>query len=91
MSVQLLIPTPLQKFTENESSVELEAASINELLQSLEQRFPGILDRICDTKGTLRRFINVYVNGEDIRFLDHENTTLNDGDEVSIVPAVAGG
>jgi len=91
MSVQLLIPTPLQKFTASESSVELEAASINELLQSLEQRFPGILDRICDTKGTLRRFINVYVNGEDIRFLDHENTTLNDGDEVSIVPAVAGG
>ena len=91
MSVQLLIPTPLQKFTDSKSSVELEAASINELLQAFEQRFPGILDRICDPKGTLRRFINIYVNGEDIRFLDNQETPLKDGDEVSIVPAVAGG
>ncbi len=91
MSVQLLIPTPLQKFTDSESSVVLEATSVNELLQALEQRFPGFLERVYDEKGKLRRFLNVYVNGEDIRFLDHENTTLNDGDEVSIVPAVAGG
>jgi molybdopterin synthase sulfur carrier subunit len=91
MSVQILIPTPLQKFTQNEASVELEAASVNELLQALEQRFPGILERICDEKGELRRFLNVYVNGEDIRFLAHKQTALNHGDEVSIVPAVAGG
>jgi molybdopterin synthase sulfur carrier subunit len=91
MSVQILIPTPLQKFTQNEATVELEAASVNELLQALEQRFPGILERICDDKGELRRFLNVYVNGEDIRFLAHKQTLLNDGDEVSIVPAVAGG
>ena len=91
MSVQILIPTPLQKFTQNEASVELEAASVNELLQALEQRFPGILERICDEKGELRRFLNVYVNGEDIRFLAHKQTVLNHGDEVSIVPAVAGG
>ena len=91
MSVQLLIPTPLQKFTHSEASVELDAASVEELLQALEQRFPGILERICDEEGKLRRFLNVYVNGEDIRFLSNKETVLTDGDEVSIVPAVAGG
>jgi molybdopterin synthase sulfur carrier subunit len=91
MSVQLLIPTPLQKFTQNEASVDLDAASVEELLHALEERFPGILERICDAEGKLRRFLNVYVNGEDIRFLAHKETVLNDGDEVSIVPAVAGG
>ena len=91
MSVQVLIPTPLQKFTANEATLELEATNINGLLQAMEARFPGILERLCDEKGKLRRFLNIYVNSEDIRFLDHQTTPLKDGDEVSIVPAVAGG
>lgn len=91
MAVQVLIPTPLQKFTNNEASVELEAASVAALVEALEERFPGIRARLCDDGGKLRRFLNVYVNSEDIRFLDNETTALSDGDEVSIVPAVAGG
>jgi molybdopterin converting factor small subunit len=91
MSVQVLIPTPLQKFTADEATVSLEADSVDAMLQAMEGRFPGILDRLCDENGKLRRFLNVYVNSEDIRFLDHQATPLKDGDEVSIVPAVAGG
>ncbi|MEB3352088.1 MAG: MoaD/ThiS family protein [Cyanobacteriota bacterium] len=91
MSIQVLIPTPLQKFTNNDASVALEASSVDELLKAMEGCYPGILNRLCDEEGKLRRFLNVYVNSEDIRFLDHQNTPLNDGDEVSIVPAVAGG
>jgi molybdopterin converting factor small subunit len=91
MAVQVLIPTPLQKFTGNEASVELEATSVAALVEALEGRFPGIRARLCDDSGKLRRFLNIYVNSEDIRFLDNEGTALSDGDEVSIVPAVAGG
>ncbi len=91
MAVQVLIPTPLQKFTNDEASVSLEASSVDALLAALDQRYPGILGRLCDESGKLRRFLNVYVNSEDIRFLDHQATALADGDEVSIVPAVAGG
>lgn len=91
MPVQVLIPTPLQKFTADQATVELEASSVDALLQELETRFPGILARLTDENGKLRRFLNVYVNSEDIRFLDHQATALADGDEVSIVPAVAGG
>ena len=91
MAVQVLIPTPLQKSTNNEASVELEAGSINELIAALTGRYPGIQERLCDESGTLRRFLNIYVNGEDIRFKDNQTTSLKDGDEVSIVLAVAGG
>ncbi|MEY3735813.1 MAG: hypothetical protein RLZZ624_872 [Cyanobacteriota bacterium] len=91
MAVQVLIPTPLQKFTNNEATASLEASSVDDLLQALEGRYPGILGRLCDEGGKLRRFLNVYVNSEDIRFLDNQATALADGDEVSIVPAVAGG
>ena len=91
MAVQVLIPTPLQKFTNNEASVALEASSVEGLLEALDGRYPGIRARLCDEAGKLRRFLNVYVNSEDIRFLDNQATALNDGDEVSIVPAVAGG
>jgi len=91
MAVQVLIPTPLQKSTNNEASVEVEASSINDLITALNSRYPGIQERLCDDSGTLRRFLNLYVNGEDIRFKDNQTTALNDGDEVSIVPAVAGG
>jgi sulfur-carrier protein len=91
MPVQVLIPTPLQKFTNDEATAELTASSVDGLLDALEGRYPGIKGRLCDEAGKLRRFLNVYVNSEDIRFLDNQNTPLNDGDEVSIVPAVAGG
>ncbi|MFZ4640478.1 MAG: MoaD/ThiS family protein [Nodosilinea sp.] len=91
MTVKVLIPTPLQKFTNDEASATLDATSVDELLKALESRFPGITDRLCDESGKLRRFLNVYVNSEDIRFLDNQATPLQDGDQVSIVPAVAGG
>jgi molybdopterin synthase sulfur carrier subunit len=91
MAIQVLIPTPLQKFTNQESQVALEASNVDQLLQAMEGRYPGILGRLCDESGKLRRFLNVYVNSEDIRFLDNQATPLKDGDEVSIVPAVAGG
>jgi molybdopterin converting factor small subunit len=91
MAIQVLIPTPLQKFTDDQASVSLEATCIDDLLQALDGRFPGIGARLCDENGKLRRFLNLYVNSEDIRFLDNQATLLSDGDEVSIVPAVAGG
>ncbi|MEM7796080.1 MAG: MoaD/ThiS family protein [Cyanobacteria bacterium P01_C01_bin.118] len=92
MAVKVLIPTPLQKFTNNEATVEIGGGdNIVGLLDSLEGKFPGIKGRLCDDSGELRRFVNFYVNSEDIRFLDGKETALKDGDEVSIVPAVAGG
>jgi MoaD family protein len=91
MAIQVLIPTPLQEFTNQESQVALEASTVDQLLEAMEGRYPGILGRLCDESGKLRRFLNVYVNSEDIRFLDNQATPLKDGDEVSIVPAVAGG
>lgn len=91
MSIKVLIPTPLQKFTNNEATVNIEGGNIVELMNSLEGKFPGIKKRLCDDSGELRRFINFYVNSEDIRFLDGKETALKEGDEVSIVPAVAGG
>ncbi|MEB3359791.1 MAG: MoaD/ThiS family protein [Synechococcales bacterium] len=91
MAVKVLIPTPLQKFTKNQATIECDGGSIVELLDTLEESFPGIKNRLCDDNGQLRRFINFYVNSEDIRFLNGAQTSLKDGDEVSIVPAVAGG
>ncbi|MGF1524489.1 MAG: MoaD/ThiS family protein [Leptolyngbyaceae cyanobacterium] len=91
MAIKVLIPTPLQKFTNNEATIECEGNSIVELMGALETRFPGIKARLCDDQGELRRFVNFYVNSEDIRFLNGKETALQDGDEVSIVPAVAGG
>jgi molybdopterin converting factor small subunit len=91
MSVKVLIPTPLQKFTNDQATIECQAANINDLLESLDRSCPGIKARLCDDQGELRRFINFYVNNEDIRFLDGKGTVLQEGDEVSIVPANAGG
>jgi molybdopterin synthase sulfur carrier subunit len=91
MPVQVLIPTPLQKYTGEQASVTVDATSVAELIDTLEAAFPGIRTRLCDEKGQIRRFLNFYVNSEDIRFLDNEATALDPGDEVSIVPAVAGG
>jgi len=91
MSVTVLIPTPLQKFTKEQATIECSATNVQELIDALEVSCPGIKARLCDEQGTPRRFLNFYVNSEDIRFLDNTATPLNDGDEVSIVPAVAGG
>jgi len=91
MAIQVLIPTPLQKFTADQAVVELEARDVQSLIQALDERFPGLKARLCDESGTLRRFLNIYVNNEDIRFLNNQATVLNDGDEISIIPAVAGG
>ncbi|MEM9003140.1 MAG: MoaD/ThiS family protein [Cyanobacteria bacterium P01_F01_bin.86] len=91
MAIKVLIPTPLQKFTNNEASIECEGGNIVELMSALDAQFPGIKARLCDDQGELRRFVNFYVNSEDIRFLEGKETSLKDGDEVSIVPAVAGG
>jgi sulfur-carrier protein len=91
MTVKVLIPTPLQKFTNDQATIECSAVNVQELIEALESSCPGIKDRICDENGQPRRFLNIYVNSEDIRFLEGTNTTLADGYEVSIVPAVAGG
>jgi molybdopterin synthase sulfur carrier subunit len=91
MAVQVLIPTPLRKFTNNQETVTASPGTVATLIAELEAQFPGINRSLLDDKGELRRFVNVYVNEEDIRFLDRENTVLNDGDAVSIVPAIAGG
>jgi molybdopterin converting factor small subunit len=91
MSVKILIPTPLQKLTRDQATVECEGTTIADLLNDLETNCPGIKARLCDENGELRRFVNFYVNSEDIRFLDGKDTVLVDGDEVSIVPAIAGG
>ncbi len=91
MAILVQIPTPLKKFTKNQSEVQAEGTTIREVLDSLELSFPGIRERLCDDRGAIRKFINLYLNDEDIRFMDGEKTVLKDGDEVSIIPAIAGG
>jgi molybdopterin synthase sulfur carrier subunit len=91
MPVKVLIPTPLRNLTGNAADVQVEAADVAGLISALEAKHPGLKDRLCDDSGKLRRFVNVYLNEEDIRFLQAESTVLKDGDEVSIVPAIAGG
>ena len=89
--VKVRIPAPLQKITQNKPEVTAEAENIKELILDLEKQFPGIKDRLLDEGGKIRRFINFYVNDEDIRFLNQDETQLIDGSEVSIIPAIAGG
>ena len=91
MPVTVLIPTPLQKLTNGQSEVHAEGGTVGAVVSSLEQQFPGIKERLCDDSGKLRRFVNVYLNNEDIRHLQNEETGVKDGDEVSIIPAIAGG
>ena len=85
------IPMPLRKLTNEIDVVNTDAATLGEAVDKLETDFPGIKERIVDEKGEIRRFVNIYVNGDDVRFLDNLRTALKPGDEVSIVPAVAGG
>ena len=87
----VLIPTPLRKLTNELEEVSAAGANIGELLDNLDAAFPGLKDRVCDEAGNVRRFVNIFVNGEDIRFLDEKATPVKDTDEISIVPAIAGG
>jgi molybdopterin synthase sulfur carrier subunit len=89
--IKVRIPTPLRPLTKGLGEVESKGANVTEMIDNLEAAHPGLKDRLCDDKGDLRRFVNVYVNEEDIRFLKGKDTLLKDGDEVSIVPAIAGG
>lgn len=91
MSVNVRVPTPLRKFTNGVDEVSAQGNSVRALVDDLEQKFPGIKERICDESGKIRRFVNVYVNGDDIRFLQNLETSLKEGDSISIVPAIAGG
>lgn len=89
--IKVRIPTPLRPLTKGQGEVEAKADTINSMIEALNQAHPGLKDRLCDESGELRRFVNIYVNEEDIRFLKGKETSLKDGDEVSIVPAIAGG
>ncbi|NIQ01122.1 MAG: molybdopterin synthase sulfur carrier subunit [Nitrospinaceae bacterium] len=91
MPVKVRIPTPLMKLTNNQAEVSADGGTIADMFDDLENQFAGIKERICEENGTPRRFINIYLNEEDIRFLDGEKTKIKDGDEVSIIPAIAGG
>ncbi len=91
MAVSVKIPTPLRRLTNQESTVSAEGDDVAAMIESLDGSFPGIKARLCDDNGELRHFVNIYINGEDIRYIDGIATSLGDGDEVSIVPAVAGG
>lgn len=90
MPVKVKIPTPLQRLTNGKDEVEGNPGTIIELITDLDRKYPGLMERIAEG-GKIRRFVNIYVNEEDIRFLQAENTPVKDGDEVSIVPAIAGG
>ena len=91
MPIVVRIPTPLQKFTQNQSEVQVNGATIDGVVGELDAQFPGIRERLCDDSGAIRKFINLYLNDEDIRFMDGEKTAVQDGDEVAIIPAIAGG
>ena len=89
--IKVRIPTPLRPLTKNQGEVEATGTNVAEIIDNLDATHPGIKDRLCDESGELRRFVNIYVNEEDVRFLNGKDTGLKDGDEVSIVPAIAGG
>ena len=91
MAVRVRIPTPLRKFTGGQESVEVSGDSVAAVIDALEAGHPGLKERICESDGSVRRFVNIYVNGDDIRFLDNLASAIKEGDEISIVPAIAGG
>lgn len=91
MAVTIRIPTPLQKLANGQSEVRVEGKTVKEVLVNLDKAYPGFKERIYDEQGVLRRFINFYVNDEDVRFLQGENTPIQEGQDLSIVPAIAGG
>ncbi len=91
MSVKVRIPTPLRKITKDQDEVTAEGSTVAEVIEDLEKNYPGIKERICEPDGSLRRFVNLYLNDEDIRFMDNLTTPVKDNDELSIIPAIAGG
>ena len=91
MSVKVRIPTPLRKLTKDQDEVTAEGTTVAEVIEDLEKNYPGIKERICEPDGSLRRFVNLYLNDEDIRFKDNLETAVKDNDELSIIPAIAGG
>ena len=90
MPVRIQIPTPMRQHTENKAVVEASGGTVQAVLADLSRKYPGIAERLFDN-GQVRRFVNVYLNDEDIRYLDSLSTAVKDGDELSIMPAVAGG
>ena len=91
MVLKVRVPTPLRKFTQGADEVTAQGNNVRAMVEDLDKNFPGIKERICDETGKIRRFVNVYVNGDDIRFLQNLDTALKEGDSISIVPAIAGG
>ncbi len=91
MTITVRIPAPLRKVTNDKDRVEVEAENLADMVDAMEEQFPGIKERLLDESGELRHFVNIYVNGEDVQFLDGLETAIVASDEVSIVPAVAGG
>lgn len=91
MAVKVRIPTPLRKLTSGVGEISIEGQTVQEMINNLEKAYPGMRDRLCDEGGNLRRFVNFYLNEQDIRFIKGKDTPLKEGDEISIVPAIAGG
>ena len=91
MGVMVRIPTPLRRMTYGQDKLEMDASTLSVMIDSLEASYPGFKERLIDENGDLRYFVNIYLNGEDVRFLQGLETSTNSGDEISIVPAVAGG
>ena len=91
MANTIRIPTPMRKLTNDQELVQAAGANIGELIENLEKSYPGIKERLCDANGNVRRFVNIFLNDEDIRFLEDKATAVKEGDEISIVPAIAGG
>ena len=90
-TVQVLIPTPLRRYTGGSAKVEGSGSSIADVLDDLNVNYPGLKDKVCEEDGEIRRFVNVFVNGENVRDLDGAATTVKSGDEIGIIPAMAGG
>ncbi len=91
MAIKVRIPTPLRKLTNGSDEVVAEGRNISEIIENLERNYPGLKERICESDGKLRRFVNIYLNDEDIRFKKNLETELKENDELSIIPAIAGG
>ena len=91
MAISVRIPTPLRRLTNGVSEVQVEGTTVREAVAALERQYPGMNGRICEENGEIRRFVNVYINGEDVRFLGGLEASVKELDEIPIVPAVAGG
>jgi len=91
MAIKVRIPTPLRKLTNGSDEVTAAGSNIAEIIEDLEKNYPGLKERICESDGKLRRFVNIYLNDEDIRFKENMETVLKENDELSIIPAIAGG